>query len=306
MIRSCPHHGSPPTGSSQTSEESPLLDVPAPIREALEALYRAFAEVPRPLHLVGCPCCSGRVDLARLAAAPLKDLAEEDLALYAAKAITTVGGATDFVYFVPRLLELLVSNALRVDVEIVLGKLGLAELASWPPALSAAVEGLLWAELIERVRAEELIPIDEWLCGIALATPNLAPWLRRLSQAEPLVLPPVIRRLQGRLRTEWSPGAFWEGAASSLVQLQSWIREAPGGRETLYDERGLFAIKLLPDGALWISVDRERGAGVVETKSRRLTDAESMAVWNGDAETARALAWQVHDGHDEALASDPK
>ncbi|MFG2248893.1 hypothetical protein [Spirillospora sp. NPDC048823] len=69
-------------------------------------LYAAFADVPRPAELHGCPCCVAADEGRPLLAAPLRDLTAEDLARYAAKALNTWGGPQEFRYFTPRLLEL--------------------------------------------------------------------------------------------------------------------------------------------------------------------------------------------------------
>jgi hypothetical protein len=63
-----------------------------------------------------------------------------------------------------------------------------------------------------------------------------------------------------------------------------------------YEEPGLFVIEPSTAGALWITVDRERGSGVVETIRRALTDMEARALAEGGLEAARRLAWAVHDG----------
>lgn len=78
--------------------------------------------------------------------------------------------------------------------------------------------------------------------------------------------------------------------------IRAWGARLPRVSEPLYEEPELFVIERSATGALWITVDRERGAGVVETIRRALTDVESGEIAEGDLETARALAWAMHDG----------
>jgi hypothetical protein len=265
------------------------------VRGALAALHRAFDGVPRPAHLTGCPCCAGRVDLARLLSVPRASLTAADLELYATKAITTVGTPDDFRWFLPRLLELLLTGELEVDVEIVLGKLAISGFDDWAPSLRTAIEEVLWAELTRRL-LDCPSGVDEWLCGIALATRSLASWLKRLEAMDSVEFRSALARLRATLGSKHGASARWEGAPDQLTVLRAWVAGLPQASGPLYEEPGLFMIERATTGALWITVDRERGAGVVETIGRALTDVEARALAEGGLDAARALAWAVHDG----------
>ncbi|AKF06222.1 hypothetical protein [Sandaracinus amylolyticus] len=104
------------------------------LRDAIEQLYRVFARYPRPRAVEGCPCCVTDADRARLHRAPLRDLRAEDLSRYAFKALSTWGDARDFRHFLPRILEIVCDahDDLRVDDQIVLGKLRHADWTCWP------------------------------------------------------------------------------------------------------------------------------------------------------------------------------
>lgn len=77
------------------------------------------------------------------------------------------------------------------------------------------------------------------------------------------------------------------------AQGQEWCRalsmeahrDGSGGAEAL---TGRAAPHLARATVGWVSAPL--GAGVVETRERRLTDAEAAVVWAGDAAAARALA----------------
>lgn len=266
-----------------------------PISAHIDALYAAFADVPQPAHLPSCPCCQGRVDVDRLLGLPLKQLTANDLELYAFKAITTVGDVSDLRWFAPRLLELLVCDELGVDVEIVLGKFGLAQLDTWDAPLRTAVHDVFWAELLRRIVDETAPPAEDWFCGISLAVSDLNPWLLRLDGVEPADARIGVARLRSELRQR-DRSAFWVGCPGNLALVQNWLLDRAHTWQTLYEDRGLFLVELSSNDELWISVDIERGAGVVQTVRRRLTADEARAVWDGSIETARLLAWRIHEG----------
>ncbi|WP_353543535.1 hypothetical protein, partial [Deinococcus xinjiangensis] len=75
------------------------------VAAALENVYAAFASVPRPKKIEGCPCCTTPERLAALTAGPLRSLDEELLSWYGFKSMTTIGDEQDYLYFIPRLLE---------------------------------------------------------------------------------------------------------------------------------------------------------------------------------------------------------
>lgn len=71
------------------------------VRAAVEKLYRAFAAVPRPRHIDGCPCCIDRKEVGVLLGKPLRSVTPGELSAYASSAFLTVGDAADYLYFLP-------------------------------------------------------------------------------------------------------------------------------------------------------------------------------------------------------------
>ena len=63
------------------------------LSQAIEQLYAAFADVPKPRAIVGCPCCLDNKDIDTLLATPLREIGPRDLSPYASSAFLTVGGA---------------------------------------------------------------------------------------------------------------------------------------------------------------------------------------------------------------------
>lgn len=226
----------------------------------IRAVYEAFADVERPRTMRGCPCCTGPGDVCRLLDRPIPDLHGEDLERLAFKGITTLGSATDFHPFVPRLLELLAHDALDVPVEIVLGKL--ADSRPWRADQRRAVHVLL-----EEVLASSLAhdrDIDGWITGTALAhmglTARLSAILDRPGVAD--ALDAWVTDNGGATEPRDLTNAFWRHEAGEARVLVAWL--------ALPATRAHFALPPLPqaDGVLaaepCLFTARVRSDGLVE------------------------------------------
>jgi hypothetical protein len=73
---------------------------------SIQRLYLAFSRVSRPRHIDGCPCCIDGNNIERLLKTSLAEVSAEDLSPYASSAFLTVGATADYLYFLPRILEL--------------------------------------------------------------------------------------------------------------------------------------------------------------------------------------------------------
>jgi hypothetical protein len=198
----------------------------ARIRETLESLYRTFA-APCPPRIEGCPCCISTRNVDVLLATPLRELGGKMLWRYVTGAFLTIGGESDFRYFLPRILDISVNDpGDSPDLEIVLGKLRLANWRSWPAAEQRLIEELVDA-WFERALERDLSDYDEYemghdaesvMCGAASAGIPLDRWLVRLQEADARpVLDDLKKRFPGGL------SAFWEDAPEGLRQLSTTL-----------------------------------------------------------------------------------
>jgi hypothetical protein len=182
---------------------------------ALERLYVVFGRFPRPASVAGCPDCV-RGDGRRLLDQPLR-LLEPDgvLARYAAAALLTWGGAEDFCYFLPRLLECAVAGAFSYPVpEIVFGKLAIAGWQDWPDERRAAAGSFLaawWADVLAGDRPG--LKIGTVVCCLGAAGADMASFLERWGRLETVT---AIGHLHEFVMSEvlWRPApvllnAFW-------------------------------------------------------------------------------------------------
>lgn len=203
--------------------------------EVLAQLYSAFAGVPAPRRVAGCPHCRDEDADCELLRGPAAELPAQTLGPYLFAAITTWGSAADFRYFAPRALELVVSGRLPYpDGEVVLAKFALAGWQRWPER--AAVSAVLdhwW----HRALADHpgFSPVEEVLCGLAQAVDDLTPYLDlwrasldSAGAAEHLrdfaYAASTEARTRGRL-----PNGFWRDRPAQQAAVVDWLLSAQLG-----------------------------------------------------------------------------
>jgi len=227
---------------------------------AVEELYAAFASVPRPAELPGCPCCVGPDAGAPLLARPLRRLSAEELATYAFRALTTWGDVAEFRYFAPRLLELAADDAFGwPDPEIVFGKLALAGWRDWPEqrAITAFLEAF-WARTLAEFPARP--DAGTALSSIAQAVDDLAPYL---AAWERLDTGASIRHLHDFVTEKlvWRHGrprlhnALWDRVDGPYHQTLAWLVEGPAAEAVAAaferaDEEELLELLVAVEGML--------------------------------------------------------
>ncbi|GAB2811769.1 hypothetical protein GCM10027176_15340 [Actinoallomurus bryophytorum] len=204
--------------------------------EAVEGLYAAFGHVRRPARVPGCPHCVAPQEDRPLLDGPVRSLPADALARYAAKAISTWGGAEEFRYFLPRLLECAAADAFGYpDPAIVFGKVAAAGWHAWPAGERAAIEAFLtawWADTLERHPADP--DAGTVLCCLGAARADLTPFLDHWGG-----LPDAgaVRHLREFVLygVEWTRGprladAFWDRGSVAHRQVLTWLTD--GGAAT--------------------------------------------------------------------------
>lgn len=272
------------------------------VRAAIDALYTAFQGVPRPTRVHACPCCVGPGVACALLARPLGELTEDELGRYAYKAVTTMGSASDLAYFLPRLLELLATDGLGADPEIVLGKLAFAY-DDLSRVRRGAVDAFLTAVLARELARPEGAA-DAWICGTARGTADVAARLASLL-SDPAACAGLRRWVtsNGDARTvDALENGFWGERDAGAQLLVAWlgrtdVRSALGvepldatfGTPGLVaEERCLFTCTVDARGAVRLAVEVELHPGAVGTFSVELTPQERRTVATPGA--LRALA----------------
>ncbi|TXC68235.1 hypothetical protein FSZ31_11140 [Sphingorhabdus soli] len=199
-----------------------------PMSDALEAVYREFA-LPRPPVIAGCPCCISTRGCDVLLSTSLRQISGQQLWRYVSGAFLTVGDEADFRYLLPRILDISVNDPANAnDPQIVIGKLGLANLRNWTTAEQQVIEEFLDA-WFDRALARDLAEADQdWigteaesvLCGVAIAGLPLHRLLGRLQDPHAA---PVLADLKKRFPRQLSE--FWKDAPNGFTELSAILAQ---------------------------------------------------------------------------------
>lgn len=208
------------------------------LNEAVDDLYKAFAEYERPSRMVTDGRDIRASDEQGIPSKPLRCLTAEDLRMYAHKAMTTQGMVDDFRYFLPRILELCATDpAWDVDWEIVGGKIAYGQWRTWPAAEQAAIERFAWAwwasELIRDLTEDERAACDPrihaLLCALGQFLDDLRPflddWRGRTDRAAVWRLAALVLDVYPSFGKGKLGNAFWDGRESQMRQVMAWLLE---------------------------------------------------------------------------------
>ncbi len=151
---------------------------------AIEEVYTAFADVPKPSKIEGCPHCIEDKGIETLLSKPLRLLSSEDLSEYAADVFLTVGDNADFFYFLPRILELLATQThWWPHPEVVARAIKTSEFDSWPHSQQKSVLNYFDAILDELLGKENSgFEIDSWICAVGRLFPDISSYLNRIAE----------------------------------------------------------------------------------------------------------------------------
>jgi hypothetical protein len=215
--------------------------VEAAVTEAIDRLYAAFAGEPRPADLQHCPCCVSDEQVDELLrSSNVRTMPADAVADYATHALTTVGTVADFRYFLPRVLQVAVTDEAEwLDLELVCGRLRSAGWTAWADDEQQAVRHLLkmlWEQTLHEYPSR--LALDTVLCAIGNAEDDLTEYL-----------------------TAWG-AALTKGdvaPAQQLSDLVSWSARVVHGRWRL---RNAFWDNRDGQVAAWLAAESTRAAVV--------------------------------------------
>ncbi len=192
--------------------------------DKLERLYATFGDAPKPTTIDGCPCCIENKNVCALLATPLRDLSMEDLSSYARSAFLTVGDLPDYLYFLPRIIEISVTQKGWWPDAPIIGR-AIAETMplKWPAQRREALLEVLHAT-IEGVDPdwEGGGVIDDWICAIAKMGFEIEPFLHRL-ESIPKHLLAYYEANSGSLMKQRLNNAFWDAGEPGYDTVLGWI-----------------------------------------------------------------------------------
>jgi hypothetical protein len=226
------------------------------MQEAIDRLYVAFAGEARPRELQHCPCCISDEQIDELLmSGNRRTLPANAVADYASHALTTAGTVADFRYFLPRVLEVALSDTPEwIDLELVCGRLRTAGWTQWSDEERQAVQHLLkvlWEQTLHAFPSR--LALDTVLCAIGNAEDDLTGYLGawstalRTGEAAPaLHLSDLVswsaRVVNGRWRMR---NAYWDnrdGQVAAWLAAESTREAVVAGFDAAVDEPALEAL----------------------------------------------------------------
>lgn len=196
------------------------------LEQAIDRLYTAFADVPKPHHIDGCPCCVERKNIGVLLSSPLRGLTPDALSEYAACAFLTVGSLADYLYFLPRILEISIRDSWWPDIEVTGRAIGAAEPHSWSQSHRGALLSFLHAVIDGIVASGEHDQLDGWLCAIARMRLDVQPFLDQVAKSPAAVLAYFEANAEC-LRRNVLCNAFWELPCDGHDVIVRWFKSEP-------------------------------------------------------------------------------
>jgi hypothetical protein len=205
--------------------------------QAIEQLYAAFADVPKPRVIEGCPCCLDDKDIGTLLAMPLREIGLRDLSPYASSAFLTVGSAVDYAYFLPRILEISATDdTWWPDIEVTGRAIRSCDPDSWPAVRIVALRGLLSSVISEAIASGAYDKLDGWMCAIGRMGFDVAPYLEQIAKVPAAVLAYFERNARCLPHARLC-NAFWELPSAAHDEIVRWFNTA-GIRKIAFEAYG--------------------------------------------------------------------
>lgn len=194
------------------------------LADTLEALYAAFGDVPKPSKIDGCPCCLDQKEICTLLSKPLRELTGGELASYSESAFLTVGATDDYLYFLPRILEVgCVEGGWWPDLEITGRAIGETKPSEWPAHRLDALTGFLHSALQAAIEEEDGWAIDELVCAIARMGLDVTPFLQRIELSTEALLNYYERNSQELTKSKLG-NAFWDKETPGFNVVLEWFK----------------------------------------------------------------------------------
>lgn len=206
------------------------------LKDAIEKLYVAFseAEVPRrPEQIDACPCCVSEDELRALVATDRRRLSCEVMRPYIHTARGPVTGK-DFLYFFPRIMEVMYVEEYHIDPEPVFERLGSVEAKNLSPRQRSGLAEFMSSMIAEAARllpegseeASDAWLIDEFVCCAALSGLEMKPHFEKMLEYPQLVR--VFYAANRDAETGRFNNYFWgTDSYEARAEIVAWLRSDP-------------------------------------------------------------------------------
>jgi hypothetical protein len=197
-----------------------------PVREredTIGRLYRSFSTYPPPLHINACSCCVEPKELEILLEKRLRDLAPDELSAYAASAFLTVGERADYLYFLPRILEITATEpSWWPDPEVTGRAIRDSKPETWTAGQRNALNDYLKEIVGTAVQSSDFEQIDSWICAIGRMGFDVRPFLDLIAKRPEAVLKYFDWNADS-LRRNTLSNAFWERPCPAYDAVVAWF-----------------------------------------------------------------------------------
>jgi len=191
--------------------------------EAVERLYEVFSAVPKPRRIDGCPCCIDRKEVDTLLGKGLRELTPDDLSAYAFSAFKTVGEVADYLYFLPRILEISATESSWWPSPEITGQaIRDAGVETWTAVRREAMNGFLEAVVDAAIRSGDYRALDAWLCAAARMGLDVRPFLDQVARSPEAVLGYFEENAQ-HLPRKTLTNQFWELPCPGHDAVVAWF-----------------------------------------------------------------------------------
>ncbi len=194
---------------------------------AIDRLYEVFANQPKPRVIEGCRHCLDDDEIRVLLSCPLRSVPSKELTSYASSVFLTLGCAADFLYFLPRILEVVALDCSWYPTAEIVGRaIANAEPLQWPASRLTALREFTECVVQAAIEATDIEQLDAWLCAIARMGLDVSPYLKQMEQSRDAVLGYFASNSktlpEGRL-----VNAYWELPNTGHDAIVEWFYSDP-------------------------------------------------------------------------------
>jgi hypothetical protein len=195
------------------------------LQKCFETLYAVFSDVTKPEAIDGCPCCIERKGVDVLLTTPLRQITPEQLTNYAASVFLTVGCVEDFLYFLPRILEISASDvSWWPNPEVIARALKEAEFDKWPDNHKIPILAFYDAALDNILKGDQAgVDIDSWICALGRIFPDVSLYLTKVERHPDRAVEYYAINRESLIKGQLV-NSFWDDAPrSSYAQVIEWF-----------------------------------------------------------------------------------
>jgi hypothetical protein len=200
----------------------------SPLDKSIEQLYLAFASVPRPAAIDACPCCVPEDETCQLTAASnVRTISPPLLASYASSAFLTAGSVADYLYYLPRILDISATDdSWWPDPEVTGRAIKAAEPDEWHADQRSAVDSFFTAVIHASLNPDRHHLIDSWMCAIAKSGFAVQPRLAAIQKHKAAVLSYFNDNAE-TLPQRKLTNAFWQLPCNAHDMIVNWFYAEP-------------------------------------------------------------------------------